>query len=102
VRAKHKRISENPKEGILLQISRPRAMYQANKGDVSGDKINYGLPMGSSYKSFRANSSTDTLNNYTENVLYHKLRILFSQCAITAYCSSDLACNKMHVKSTAL
>jgi hypothetical protein len=77
VRAKDKHISENPKEDILLQISRPRAMYQANNGDVLGDKINYGFPMESSSKSFRANSSTDTLNNYTESVLYHKLRILF-------------------------
>lgn len=101
MRAKHKHISENPKEGILLQISRPRAMYQANNGDISGDKINYGFPMGSSSKSFRVNSSTDTLNNNIEKVLQHKLRI-FLQCAITAYRSSDLACNNTYVKSTPL
>lgn len=77
VRAKHKHISENPKEGILLQISRSRAMYQAKNCDVSGDRMNYGFPMGSSSKSFRANSSNDTLNNNTESVLYLKLWIFF-------------------------
>jgi hypothetical protein len=79
VRAKHKHISEDPKEAILLQISRSRTTYQANNGDVSGD-TNYVIPMGSSSKNFRAGSSTDTLNNNTENVLHHKLRIFFTIC----------------------
>jgi len=52
-------------------------MYQANNGDFSGDKINYGFPVRSSSKSFRANSSNVTLNNNTESVLYHKLWIFF-------------------------
>jgi len=102
VQAKHKHISENQKEGILLQISRWRAMYQANNCDVSGDKINYGFRTANSSKSFRANSSTDTLNNNTESVLHHKLWIFFSQRAITAYRSSDLTCNNTHVMSTPL
>jgi len=62
----------------MLQISRSRAMYQANNGDVSGDNINYGFRMANSSKSFCANSSTDTLNNNTESVLYHKLCIFFT------------------------
>jgi hypothetical protein len=78
VRAKHKRVSGNSKEGILLQISPSRATYQANNGEISGDKINYSFPMRSSSKSFRANSSADTLNNNTESVLYHKLWIFFT------------------------
>lgn len=101
VLAKHKHISENPKEGILLQISLLRTTYQANNGDVSGDTINYVFRMGSSSKKIPAKSSTDMLNNNTESALCHKLRI-FSQHAITAYSSSDLTCNNTYIMSTPL
>jgi hypothetical protein len=47
-------------------------MYQANNGDVSGDNKVW-FPNGNFFQSFRANNSTDTLNNNTESVLYHKL-----------------------------
>jgi hypothetical protein len=56
-------------------------MYQANNGDVLGDKINYGFRTANSSKRFRANITTDTLNNNTQSVLYHKLWIFFSHNA---------------------